>query len=46
VLDSFGLTRSDAENMIMTARIKVGWITEEEAAAEQEADAADAEAEA
>ncbi|WP_018182273.1 transcription termination factor NusA [Kaistia granuli] len=46
VLDGFSLTRSDAENMIMTARVKAGWITEEEAAAEQEASAEGEEAEA
>jgi len=37
VLDTFSLSRSDAENMIMTARVKAGWITEDEAAAELEA---------
>lgn len=37
LLDKFGLTRSDAERMIMTARVKVGWITEEEAEAQIEA---------
>ncbi|MBN9026576.1 MAG: transcription termination/antitermination protein NusA, partial [Rhizobiales bacterium] len=46
VLDGFSLSRSDAENMIMTARVRAGWITEDEAAAEQEANAAGEEAEA
>lgn len=46
-LDKFGLSRSDVEAMIMTARIKVGWITEEDLAAPDEADeAAEGEAEA
>ncbi len=39
LLDKFGLTRGDAERMIMTARVKAGWITEEEAEAEIEANA-------
>ncbi len=47
LLDKFGLTRGDAERMIMTARVKAGWITEEEAEAEIEANAeTEAEAEA
>ena len=46
LLDKFGLTRGDAERMIMTARVKAGWITEDEAEAEIEASAAsEAEAE-
>ncbi|MBB5754030.1 transcription termination factor NusA [Prosthecomicrobium pneumaticum] len=36
-LDSFGLSRADAEAMIMAARVKAGWITEEELAAQQQA---------
>ncbi|HWJ74896.1 MAG TPA: transcription termination factor NusA [Kaistia sp.] len=40
LLDKFGLTRGDAERMIMTARVKAGWITEDEAEAEIEASAA------
>lgn len=34
LLDKFGLTRVDAETMIMKARVKAGWITEDEADAE------------
>jgi len=47
-LDGFELTREDAEAMIMAARIKAGWVTEEElaaAAAAAEAEAAEASAE-
>jgi N utilization substance protein A len=29
-LDSFDLSRTDAEAMIMAARVKAGWITEED----------------
>ena len=29
-LDNFGVARADAETMIMTARVKAGWITEED----------------
>jgi N utilization substance protein A len=29
-LESFGLSRADAEAMIMQARIKAGWVTEED----------------
>ena len=35
VLASFGVTRADAEQMVLAARLKAGWITEEEAAAEE-----------
>ncbi|MHA1560298.1 MAG: transcription termination factor NusA [Alphaproteobacteria bacterium] len=35
-LDGFGLTRTDAEAMIMDARIRAGWITEEDLAADAE----------
>lgn len=35
-LEGFGITREDADNMIMTARIQVGWVTEEELAAPEE----------
>jgi len=35
-LDGFGLTRTDAETMIMDARIRAGWITEEDLAADAE----------
>ncbi len=38
-LDGFGLSRDDAEGMIMAARVKAGWI---EAPAEEPADAEDA----
>ncbi len=34
VLDGFGLTRTDAEAMIMDARIRAGWITEADLAPE------------
>ena len=39
-LESFDLTREDADNMIMTARLQAGWITEEDLAppAEEEAE--------
>ena len=32
-LDSFKLTRQEAESMVMSARIMAGWVTEEELAA-------------
>jgi len=35
-LDGFGLARADAENMIMKARVKAGWVTEEELQADAE----------
>ena len=35
-LDSFGLARPDAEGMIMTARVKAGWISEEDLQSEEE----------
>ncbi len=35
-LSEFKLSRVDAENMIMQARIKAGWITEEELSAQEE----------
>ena len=40
-LESFGLSREEADNMIMTARVQAGWITEEDLAgpAEEEAEA-------
>ena len=43
LLDKFGLTRADAEAMIMAARVKAGWITEEEAAAEPQDEVAEEE---
>ncbi|MCC6734944.1 MAG: transcription termination/antitermination protein NusA [Bauldia sp.] len=39
-LDGFGVTRADAEAMIMSARIKAGWVTEADLAAKAEAEAA------
>ena len=44
ILESFGLTAEEAEDMIMKARVKAGWVTEEELAAmraEEEAAAAE-----
>ena len=35
-LDGFDLSRADAESMIMNARIRAGWITEEDLAADEE----------
>ncbi|MEM8744337.1 MAG: transcription termination/antitermination protein NusA, partial [Pseudomonadota bacterium] len=43
-LDSFGIARSDAETMIMTARVKAGWITEEDLQADAEGEAEPGEA--
>ncbi len=34
-LDGFGLSKADAEAMIMDARVRLGWITPEEAAADE-----------
>ncbi|MGV8841516.1 MAG: transcription termination factor NusA [Bauldia sp.] len=39
-LDGFGVSRADAEAMIMSARIKAGWVTEADLAAKAEAEAA------
>jgi N utilization substance protein A len=36
VLASHGVSRADAEQMVLAARLKAGWITEEELAAEEE----------
>jgi N utilization substance protein A len=36
VLASHGVSRADAEQMVVAARLKAGWITEEELAAEEE----------
>ena len=36
VLESFDLSRIDAENMVMLARLKVGWVSEEDLAPPQE----------
>ena len=30
ILDGFGISRADAESMVMAARIKAGWVTEED----------------
>jgi N utilization substance protein A len=35
-IESFGLSKADAESMVLAARRKAGWITEEEAVAEQQ----------
>lgn len=35
-LEGFGLTRDEADNMIMTARLMAGWVTEEDLAADAE----------
>ncbi len=35
-LDDYGLARPDAEAMIMAARVKAGWITEEDLKADEE----------
>ncbi len=45
-LDGFDVSRADAEAMIMQARVKAGWITEEDlqSAGEEEAEAPAAEA--
>jgi transcription termination/antitermination protein NusA len=45
VLDGFDISRAEAEAMIMQARIKAGWITEEDLAAQEEEGEAEAEAE-
>jgi len=36
VLASFGVSRTEAEQMVVAARLKAGWITEEEAVVEEE----------
>src|SRR6185312_4201703 len=36
VLASHGVSRTDAEQMVLAARLKAGWITEDELAAEEE----------
>ncbi len=36
VLANHGVTRADAEQMVLAARLKAGWITEDELAAEEE----------
>lgn len=44
-LDDFDVSRADAENLIMAARVKAGWFTEEELRASAEAETADGEGE-
>ncbi len=39
--DDFNVTRPDAEAMIITARVKAGWITEEDLQSDAEGEAAD-----
>ncbi|MGQ2907465.1 MAG: transcription termination factor NusA [Aliihoeflea sp.] len=39
VLSPFGVTRADAEQMVVAARLKAGWITEDDLASEEEATA-------
>ncbi len=46
IFDGLGLTRADAEAMIMDARIRAGWITEADLASEEDAEATAEEAEA
>ncbi|HTV70024.1 MAG TPA: transcription termination factor NusA [Rhizobiaceae bacterium] len=41
VLASHGVSRADAEQMVLAARLKAGWITEEELAAQAEEQAAE-----
>jgi N utilization substance protein A len=41
LLDDFGLSREDAENLIMQARVKAGWINEEDLAPPAEAPTAE-----
>ncbi len=38
-LEGFGLTKAEAEQMVLAARLKAGWITPEEVAAGEEAEA-------
>jgi N utilization substance protein A len=38
VLDDFGITRAEAEQMVLAARLKAGWITEADLASEEEAE--------
>ena len=45
-LEGFGLSRADAEAMIMAARVKAGWITEEDLKQPEAEEAETAEAEA
>ncbi len=43
-LDGFGLTRADAEAMIMDARIRAGWITEADLASDEDGESDETEA--
>jgi N utilization substance protein A len=45
-LDGFDISRADAENMIMAARVKAGWIEQPEEIVETEESAEEAETEA
>ncbi|MEM7215783.1 MAG: transcription termination factor NusA [Pseudomonadota bacterium] len=45
ILEDFKISRIEAEQMIMAARIKAGWVTEEELAKQEMADAEQAEEE-
>ncbi|MGF9759947.1 transcription termination factor NusA [Microvirga sp. 0TCS3.31] len=45
-LDGFDISRADAENMIMAARVKAGWIEQPEETVETEGSAEEAETEA
>jgi N utilization substance protein A len=40
ILDAFGVSRPDAEEMILSARVKAGWIEEADLAAAAEAEGA------
>ena len=42
VLNSFGITRAQAEEMVVVARLKVGWISEDDLMSEEELEAAEA----
>ncbi|MDF1729108.1 MAG: transcription termination factor NusA [Sulfitobacter sp.] len=44
-LESFGMTLEEAQDMIMTARVMLGWVDPEELAAQNAADAEEAETE-
>ncbi|MDN2566165.1 transcription termination factor NusA [Aquibium sp. A9E412] len=46
VLDGFDVSRAEAEQMIMAARLAIGWITEEELAGEEAEEGEEGEAEA
>jgi N utilization substance protein A len=41
VLSDFGVSRAEAEQMVMFARLKAGWITEDDLASEEEEEAAE-----